>query len=95
MAGKKNIVNKQVFYLIIYIIVEKEQFLKLLGKRIVFLRKQKGLSQLELARRCGKSPQSIERVENGKVNPSAFQLLIIANGLKVSANELLLFEQLL
>jgi transcriptional regulator with XRE-family HTH domain len=49
----------------------------------------KGYSQVELAKKCGKKPQSLERVENGKINPSVKFLLSIALGLEISLNELL------
>ncbi|MDO1451078.1 helix-turn-helix transcriptional regulator [Rhodocytophaga aerolata] len=60
-----------------------------IGKRIIALRKLKGYSQAELAERCGKKPQSLERVENGKINPSIKFLLAIAFGLGISLKELL------
>jgi transcriptional regulator with XRE-family HTH domain len=65
------------------------RIIEAIGQRIVFLRKRKGLSQVELAKKCGKKPQSLERVENGKINPSVKFLLSIALGLEISLNELL------
>lgn len=67
----------------------KGRYLKKLGKRIVEIRKEKGISQAELARLCFKDPQSIERLENGKVNPSIYYLQEIANGLGVDIKEFL------
>jgi putative transcriptional regulator len=64
--------------------VLKEKYLKNLGKRIVELRLKKGWSQRDLAFECGKEPQSIERVENGKSNPTAYYLKEIADALGVS-----------
>jgi transcriptional regulator with XRE-family HTH domain len=54
--------------------MQKQRYLKILGARIVELRTQKGWSQRDLAFECGKEPQSIKRVENGKSNPTAFYL---------------------
>lgn len=71
--------------------MEKSDFLKRLGKNIIKLREQKGWSQSELSRNCDKDRQSIERLENGKINPSAFYLKEIADGLGVPINELLKF----
>ncbi len=71
--------------------MEKEEFLRRLGKRIIEIRKQKGWSQSELARNCDKERQSIERLENGKINPSAFYLQQIAEGLGIEVKELLNF----
>lgn len=69
--------------------MEKSKFLRKLGQRVVILRKKKGWSQAELARNCFKDRQSIERLENGKINPSAYYLHEIAEGLGISFNELL------
>ena len=71
--------------------MEKSDFLKRLGKNIIKLREQKGWAQSELSRNGDKDRQSIERLENGKINPSAFYLKEIADGLGVPINELLKF----
>ncbi len=70
----------------------REQYLKKLGKRIVELRIEKGLSQTQLAHACGKDPQSIERVENGKINPSIYYLSEIAKALEIPLKEILEIE---
>jgi len=72
--------------------MEKLDFLKKLGNRIVQIRTEKGISQAELARICYKDRQSIERVENAKSNPTAFYLKQIADGLEVPLKDLLDFE---
>jgi putative transcriptional regulator len=61
------------------------------GKRIVELRKAKGMSQADLAKACFKDPQSIERIENAKVNTTVFTLYQIAQALDVPPKELLNF----
>jgi transcriptional regulator with XRE-family HTH domain len=66
----------------------KEEFLKKLGKQIVAVRKQQGISQSELARLCGKDRGSIYKVEEGVFNPSIFYLLQLAKALKVKLSEL-------
>ncbi|MBI3509332.1 MAG: helix-turn-helix transcriptional regulator [Bacteroidetes bacterium] len=71
--------------------MNKERFLKKLGNRIVELREMKGFSQTQLAHACGKDPQSIERVENGKINPSAYYLLEIAKALDIPLKDILDF----
>jgi len=63
-----------------------------LGKRIVMLREQKGWSQSDLARACNKDRQAIEKLENGKVNPTLYTLLELANALEVSLPELVDFS---
>jgi transcriptional regulator with XRE-family HTH domain len=64
--------------------VTKEKLKKLIGLRIVELRTKKGWSQSDLARACGKDRQAIEKIENGRVNPTLYSLLEIANALEVS-----------
>ncbi|MBL7737791.1 MAG: helix-turn-helix transcriptional regulator [Chitinophagaceae bacterium] len=70
----------------------KDVFLKKLGKNIALLREQAGLSQTELALRCDKDRQSLNRLEKGRINPSAYYLLEIARELKVPVKALLDFE---
>ncbi|MBK6835684.1 MAG: helix-turn-helix transcriptional regulator [Bacteroidetes bacterium] len=72
--------------------MEKEELLKKLGKNIIKIRTKKGWSQSELAWNCGKDRQSIERLENGKINPSIFYLKQIAEGLEITLSELLDFK---
>ena len=69
--------------------MNKKQFLISLGKQIIKLRQQKGWTQSELARNCDKDRQSIERLEKGKINPSAYYLAQVAEGLGISVKELL------
>jgi transcriptional regulator with XRE-family HTH domain len=69
--------------------MDKKQFLVLLGKHIVKLRQQKGWTQSELSRNCDKDRQSIERLEKGKINPSAYYLYQIAEGLGIKFEDLL------
>ncbi len=67
----------------------KEIILKKLGARIREIRKDKGISQKELAHSIGKDQQSIQRLETGNINPSYYYLIEIANGLEIELNKLL------
>lgn len=49
------------------------------------------MSQAELARACGKDRQNIEKIENGRVNPTLFSLYEIAEALEVSLVEIVDF----
>jgi putative transcriptional regulator len=71
--------------------MNKEAFLIKLGNNIRKLREEKEMSQTQLAHNCDKDPQSIERVENGKINPSVYYLSEIAKGLGVPLKKLLDF----
>jgi len=68
--------------------MDKEQLKKKIGQRIVELRSQKGWSQSDLASACNKDRQAIEKLENGKVNPTIYSLLEIAKALEVSLKDL-------
>jgi transcriptional regulator with XRE-family HTH domain len=67
-----------------YFQMEKEVLLKKLGERIRDIRKEKGITQVQLAHSIGKDQQSIQRLEAGNVNPSLYYLHQIAVGLNVS-----------
>jgi putative transcriptional regulator len=64
--------------------VTKERLKKLIGQRIVELRTKKGWTQAELARAVGKDRQAIEKLENGRVNPTLYSLFEVAKALDVS-----------
>ncbi len=70
----------------------KEVFQKKLGKNIARLREKAGLSQTELALRCDKDRQSLNRLEKGRINPSAYYLSQLAEELQVPTKDLLDFE---
>lgn len=72
--------------------MNKEQLKKKVGQRIVELRSQKGWNQSDLARACNKDRQAIEKLENGKVNPTLYTLLEVANALEISLSKLIDFS---
>ena len=69
--------------------MKKEELLKDLGERIRTIRKEKGITQLQLAHSIGKDQQSIQRLEAGNINPSYIYLKEIADGLSITLLELL------
>jgi len=71
--------------------VDREGLKKKLGKRVVQLREEKGWSQADLARACKKDRQALEKIENGKVNPTVYTLYEIAQVLEVPLYELFRF----
>jgi putative transcriptional regulator len=68
--------------------MQNEAYLKKLGTHIAQLRISKGMSQAELARCCDKDPQSLNRLERGRINPSIIYLQEIADELGVNIKEL-------
>lgn len=69
----------------------KDQLKDKIGTRIVQLRTAKGWTQSDLARACEKDRQAIEKIENGKVNPTLYSLYEISVALEVSLNALVDF----
>jgi putative transcriptional regulator len=66
----------------------KEILLKKLGERIREIRKDKGITQVQLAHSINKDQQSIQRLEAGNINPSYYYLHEIAEGLNVKFEDL-------
>ncbi|MDN5212038.1 helix-turn-helix transcriptional regulator [Fulvivirgaceae bacterium BMA12] len=62
-----------------------------IGRRIVELRAQKGWSQSDLARACDKDRQAIEKLENGRVNPTLYSLYELSQALEIPLSELTRF----
>ena len=58
-----------------------------LGQRIRELRERRGLTQMELGALIDKDFQAISRMEKGRVNPSAYQVYVLAEALGVPIEE--------
>jgi len=69
--------------------MDKNELLLQLGERVKEIRIQKGLTQTELANKIGKDHPSINKLENGKVNPSYYFLFEVAQGLGVDIKDLI------
>lgn len=69
--------------------MSKETHLKALGARIRDLRRERGLTQEELAERAGLHSRYISRIELGGANFGVSVLYQIAEGLSVKPRELL------
>ena len=69
----------------------KETYLIKLGKHIATLREKAGLTQNELALKCDKDRQSLNRLEKGRINPTAYYLRQIAEQLEIPVKDLLDF----
>lgn len=62
---------------------------KRFGQHLISLRKNKGITPAELARRCYMERSNIARLETGDRNPSLFILKKLAIGLELKLEELL------
>ena len=72
---------------------EEKQFLKNIGFKIQFFRKQRGLSQNELAEKADLSYTTISHLESTSVyGLSVVALYRIAKALDVDPNQLLVFK---
>ena len=71
--------------------MNKKLLKKKIGQRIVELRSQKGWTQSDLARASNKDRQAIEKLENGKVNPTVYSLYEISKALEVPLKKLMDF----
>ncbi len=69
-----------------------EEYLIKLGNRIADMRKQRGLSQTDLAIKCGMDRQNLSNIERGKKNIQAITVYRLARGLEVHVKELVDFE---
>ncbi len=67
---------------------QKDIFLKKLGDRIVALRKERNLSQSDLASLMDSEKPHIRKLEKGKRNATVSTLLKLSNALGVSVSEL-------
>lgn len=64
-----------------------------LGKQLKYLRKEKGLTQEELAAKVGVHPTYIGKIESGKSNPSAVLLFKLSRALKVKLYSIFEFDK--
>lgn len=69
--------------------VSQQKKLKALGERVKKVRTEKELTLKDLAHAIGKDPQSIHRLEMGKINPSYIYLLDVCKGLNIDITTLL------
>jgi len=70
----------------------KEDLLVRLGNRIVQLRNEKGIRQVDLAFNTNIDDGSLRKIEKGKINPTTKTLEKIAKGLDVEIKDLFDFK---
>jgi transcriptional regulator with XRE-family HTH domain len=59
-----------------------------LGRRVRAIREGRGWSQEQLGERVGLHRTYIGHIERGEVNPSLFNIVLVASGLEVDPSEL-------
>lgn len=73
--------------------IKNKEFINLFGKHIGFLRKQKGLTQEELANDADIPLSQIGRIERGEVNTTISTVYVLAKALNVNIASLFQFEK--
>lgn len=68
--------------------MDKLKFQKRLGKHIATLRREKGFSQVEFGYLIEMEKQNVNRLENGRSNPTAFTLKKIAEALEIPSSKI-------
>lgn len=68
---------------------KEKAYIILLGKRIVHLRKERNMMQIELAAILNIEDSALRRIESGRTNPTIKTLLRIAEALDVALIDLL------
>jgi transcriptional regulator with XRE-family HTH domain len=66
----------------------EKELLEKLGKRIRYLREQKGVSQQMLASVCDFEKSNMSRIEAGRTNPTLLTLHKISRALNIEIKEL-------
>ncbi len=72
--------------------LSKKSFTENLGKKLRYIREQKGLSQEELAYEAGLYRTYVGHIENARYSPTAYVVYRLAKALKVPISELFNFE---
>ena len=77
--------------------MKKSEILKIVGSRIKEIRESKGITQVELAVKMEENfgkfdVTNISRIENGRTNPTVFNLYRIAEAMEIHVKELLTIE---
>lgn len=68
-----------------------EVFIKDIGKRILELRKERGMTQLDLATKSDIDERQIQRLENGHTSATLKTLLKVSHGLNINLLKLFNF----
>ena len=71
--------------------MQSNEFLVLLGQRIVKLRNEKQIKQFDLAIACEMDDSSLRKIEKGKINITIKTLLKISNALEIDVKTLIDF----
>jgi transcriptional regulator with XRE-family HTH domain len=68
--------------------MEEKELCVIIGKRIKQLRDEKGISQQELALRCGFETSNMCRIESGRTSPTIVTLYKISQAMQVDLQQI-------
>tara|TARA_R110000850_G_scaffold26358_8_gene75593 strand:+ start:909 stop:1124 length:216 start_codon:yes stop_codon:yes gene_type:complete len=68
---------------------EAEKLIKKIGENIVRLRKERNLTQVELAAKLDIEDSALRRIEKGRTNPTVKTLFAISRILKIEIQEMI------
>lgn len=68
-------------------LVDNREFIKSIGQKVLSIRQNRKMSQLDLAVISGLERTQIGRVERGEVNPTVETLKIIADALEINIKD--------
>lgn len=71
----------------------EKEYIQKIGQRIVELREERNLKQIDLAFKVNIEDSALRRIESGRTNPTIKSLLRIAKVLEVEMTELFQFNQ--
>ena len=69
--------------------MKDKDYLKKLAINIKRIRKEKGITQVDLAYACGFEKQNMQRIEAGKTSPTLKTLLKISDALEIDIKDLM------
>ena len=72
---------------------KEKEYIKRIGKRIVQLRENQKMKQIDLATSINIEDSALRRIESGRTNPTIKTLLRIAEGLEIEFKELFDFPK--
>jgi len=72
---------------------KEQEYLIKLGRRIVELREEKGLKQIEFSDLLDMDDGSLRRLESGRTNPTTTTLRQLARALDISLSDLFNFSE--
>lgn len=70
----------------------EKEYIKKIGMRIVQLREEQNLKQIDLAIAINVEDSALRRIETGRTNPTIKSLMRIAKGLNIELIDLFDFE---